>query len=230
MSGTGGTGSGTGGTAGRATDVGLGGSAGGAAACAGSRTELTIDGTRWIEGACNDYEIQGRWYCFTDDIADNDCDKEVGPRYDRKLVGYCLSGTTILDSAFKAWGASLAFELNGDPALGKSAYDAKAHGIVGFAVTVQGITSGNPLRLGFAGASNGAGVAPFVELPPLDNETRTLTALFDEASVPPGFPNAGEVVDPTAIGDVELQVVGNLREAPFEYCITQVAPILAPNN
>jgi hypothetical protein len=216
-----------GGATGRA-NAGMGG-ASNPVMCGGPRSELTIDGMHWTSGECNDYEIQGGWHCITDEIADEDCDHTTRlPRYDDEVMGYCLSGTTIVDFEFKAWGASLGLELNND-GVGKVGYDASAHGIVGFAVTVEGITSGNPLRIAFTPSATGIDTAPFVEYPSIENETRTLTAYIEDASVPAEWdvPSAGERADPTSIVDVELQVVGSRREAPFQFCITQVVPLVS---
>jgi hypothetical protein len=230
---TGGTQGGTAGAGGSSgsPSAGMGGS-GTPITCEGPRNELTIDGTHWIPGDCNDYEIEGAWYCITDEIADDDCDHTTSqPRYDDQVVGYCISGTTILDAEFKAWGATLAFELHNDGAA-KSSYDATAHGVVGFELTVQGITSGNPLRVTFTPTITGVDPSPFVEYPSLEYETRTLTTLIEDAIVPPEWEvaSAGDVPDPTAIVDVQLQVVGAQREAPYEFCITQVVPIVGGSN
>jgi hypothetical protein len=236
MGGSGGTQGGSGGAGGMGGSSspgtggsgGAGGSGGTPVTCTGPRTELTIDGTHWMPGECNDYEIQGAWYCFTDEIADTDCDKVAGPRYDATLVGYCLSGTTIVDPEFKSWGATLAFELQSAPGVGKSSYDAAAHAVIGFDITVQGITSGLPLRIGFTPSATNMDATPFVEFAPLADETRTLTALIEEAQVPPDWdvPTAGNVADPTSIADVQLQIPGGQVEAPYQVCITHVKPIL----
>jgi hypothetical protein len=182
-----------------------------------------------MSGECNDYAIQGGWYCFSDEIADGDCDEVAGPRYDTGLVGYCLSGTTIVDPEYKAWGATLAFELNNEPSVGKMSYDASAHGVVGFDITVQGTTSGVPLRVGFTPSVTNMDATPFVEFEPLADESRTLTVMIADAQVPPEWdvPTAGNVVDPTSIADVQVQVVGGELEAPYQFCITHVAPIVA---
>jgi hypothetical protein len=205
------------------------GGTGGTVTCTAPSNELTIDGTHWMPRPCNDYEIQGAWNCYDDEVADCDCDNTpTSPRWDSEVLGYCLSGTTILDTTYAAWGAGMAFELNNDLDTGKYAYDALAHDIIGFALTVEGLTGGNALRIGYTDSVTSTGVSPFVEFAALDNETRTLYAYFTDANVPAEWddPNAGKTVDGHAVMDVQLQIVGAMQEAPYQFCITHVVPIL----
>lgn len=233
MSMSGGTGGTTGGSDpsggnGGSMEAGSGGTGGSGGSgmtvdCEGPTNELTIDGSHWMERDCNDFDIQGAWYCYDDGLSDSDCEDK--PRWDTDLKGYCFSGTTIVSA--DAWGAGVGIELNADPVDGKDFYDAAAKNIVGFAITVEGV-SGTALHVNFTDEVMEKDVPPFIEYSPLGNETRVLEAYINEADVPATWdvPNAGQTVDPAKIMDIQVAVVGGDDEEPFEICITHVKPIL----
>jgi len=213
---------GSGGSSEAGTTSGDAGQTGGSSTCENDASELTIDGSDWMRGACNDAAIQGAWYCYADGTSETDCDGK--PRYEDG--GYCIGGQTKEDPSGAAWGAALAFELDHPDGEGKTTYDATAHGLTGFAFEVVGSTGGAPLRVAFNAAS-ASGVQPFVEFAPLDHERRTLHATLADAVVPADWnvPNAGAVVDPTNISDVELRVAGGTIAAAYDVCIIGVTPL-----
>lgn len=206
-----------------AGDTGSAGQSGdGEGSCEGDATELAIDGSYWMRGACNDAAIQGAWYCYADGISESDCDGK--PRYSDG--GYCIAGKVKNDPSGAAWGAAVAFELNHPDGAGKTSYDATEHRVTGFAFEVVGSTEGAPLRVAF-NAPSASGVQPFVEFSPLDADRRTLRASIAAAAVPSDWdvPNAGAVVDPARISDVELRVAGGTSDAAYDLCVVSVTPL-----
>jgi hypothetical protein len=162
---TGGVGGGVGGATG-----GAGGSVAGDAGTAGvapvvctntDQTALPIDADGWVARECNERGIQGPWYCYADGIATSSCVDGTVPY--RAGAGMCISGSTIVDTTYAAWGAGIALGLNesgdmgGTAASVKSAYNATMNGVTGFEVEITGTTGNLPIRIGFTGAGGRGG-------------------------------------------------------------------------
>lgn len=182
---------------------------------------LAIEEDGWIWAECNEFGIQGGWYCYTDGQTESTCLENVPPYDDGKM---CLSGET-LGPIPNTWGAGIGLglaETDDDPPV-KMPYDAASRGIVGFSVTITGSTGGNDLRVGFTTSAMPTLTPPFVVVP----GAGTHDLLFEDAIVPPDWavPNAGETVDPTAIYDIQFQVAGDGVAAPFDFCVTDITPI-----
>jgi hypothetical protein len=216
---------------------GAGGSVAGDAGTAGvapvvctntDQTALPIDADGWVARECNERGIQGPWYCYADGIATSSCVDGTVPY--RAGAGMCISGSTIVDTTYAAWGAGIALGLNesgdmgGTAASVKSAYNATMNGVTGFEVEITGTTGNLPIRIGFTGAAPQVGAAPFVEVP----GPGIYQVPIDTALVPAAWdtdPNAGQYADPTTIFDMQLQIVGANIAADYDYCIARVSPI-----
>jgi hypothetical protein len=190
------------------------------------KTILTIDAKGWVDRACNDYNIQGAWYCFADTQGTSNCVKNQVP-YVASPAGMCLSGKT--STASGAYGAALGLELNstGGAMSVKNAYDATLNNVVGFEITITGTTGGPGLRATFTTGASTTATQPFVELP----GAGTYQVMLKDAQVPGSFfmPATAEVeLNAAAIYDLQLAIPPNSNfAATFDYCITKIKPILA---
>ena len=207
------------------------GTSGGPVTCSNSDSStLPIDETGWVARECNSSGIQGAWYCYADPVAPTDCSSGMAPY--RAGSGMCISGETIMDETYAAWGAGIGLSLNetgevDGAASVKSAYNASMNGVAGFQISITGTTGEKPIRVGFTGAAEDTGLpSPFWEVPgPGD-----YTVMLADAVVPAAWEdtaNAGEYADPTSIFDMQIQVVGGGPEAgaPYDFCIASVTPV-----
>jgi hypothetical protein len=246
--GNGGSTSGNGGTAGAGT--GQGGSSGGgaagaggsvpdggprpdaAAACANAdKTIIPIDATGFVTRTCNNFGMQGAWYCYADGVAGgtSSCVQGRTP-FVAASTGMCVSGTTSTNTVGGAFGAGIGFSLNdsGGAAAVKSAYNAQMNNVVGFEITVTGTTD-VALRLNLTGAASSNDPAPFVALP----GAGTYQVMIADAVVPGGWANAnaGSRATPASIFDVQLAVPADATKAAnYNFCITRLKPILASDT
>jgi len=231
--GTGGTPTGGAGGVGGGAGVGTGGAGGSAGAdpivCSNTdKTLLPIDAEGFVWAMCNERGVQGPWYCYDDGVQTSSCVDGMVPY--RAGSGMCISGNTVEDTTFAAWGAGIALGLNesGDTAgpgtSVKSAYNATMNGVTGFEVEITGTTGNLPLRIGFSGANPQVGAAPFVEVP----GPGIYQVPIDTALVPAAWetdPNAGQYANPASIFDMQIQVVGGNVAAAYDYCVARVSPI-----
>ena len=231
-SGNGGSGN-TGGTTGAGGATGQGGTGDGgvvvrdaAPTCANpDRTIVPIDATGFATRGCNDFGMQGAWYCYADGAAGATTSCMTGKTpYLAASTGMCLSGAT--STAAGAYGAGIGFSLNdsGGAASVKSAYNAQMANVIGFEITVTGTTD-VALRMQFTTAAASSDPAPFVALP----GAGTYQVMLADAVVPGGWANAnaGSRVNPASIFDVQLAVPASSKAANYNYCITKLKPILA---
>jgi len=224
---------GAGGTAGAGATAGSGGTAG-AAEIVCSNTDLTmlpIDAEGFVWAKCNERAIQGPWYCYDDGVATSDCVDGAVPY--RAGGGMCLSGDTIVDTTYAAWGAGIALGLNETGDMGgagtsvKGSYNATMNGVTGFRVNITGDTGGLPIRIGFTSAAPQVGAAPFIQFPGAGTGT-PYDVPIAQALVPETWttdPNAGMAADPANIFDMQVQVVGADVAAHYDFCIESVTPI-----
>jgi hypothetical protein len=209
-------------TTGGATTGGSNDSGDTGAVCPGGILDtIPIEQDGWVDGTCNEYAIQGTWYCYDDGTTPTSCVEDVVP-YDNG--GMCLTGDA-LGPVPGTWGGGIGLGLDetDDMPPVKMPYDATAHDIIGFTVTITGFTGGNAIRIGFTSSAMPTEASPFVAVP----GAGTHNILFEDAIVPQDWqvPNAGETVDPSMIYDVQVQLAGDGMVAPFDYCITALTPI-----
>jgi hypothetical protein len=202
------------------------GTGGSSAKCSNTDLDtLPIDAGGRVELACNNWNIQGGWYCFDDKINPTSCIDGKTP-YRASAAGMCLSGYTTVDPTFAAYGAALGLSLNA--AVGtKSAYDATANGVKGFKIEVTGDLGGSPLLVLFTGSAD-PGASPFVEV----NGTGTFDIPIADARVPETWsvPEAGERASAANLWDIRFQIPGGARAFSYNFCITSVTPLTTSNT
>lgn len=198
---------------------GTAGTGGGGTACGATGT-LTIDASGHVDRACNDWGIEGNWYCFDDNVNPTSCIDGRTP-YRASATGMCLSGYTTVDPTFAAYGATLGLSLNSTVGA-KAAYDAAQNGVTGFRIRVSGELGGHALKVIFTGAAE-PGMSPFVEV----NGTGSFDVLIADAVVPTSWsgPEAGERADPSNVWDIRFQIPGGIEASNYNFCITAVTPI-----
>lgn len=224
--GSAGSGSGPISTTGAAGSSHSGGGGSSTAACSNSdHSVVPIDSTGWVPRNCDDVGIQGAWYCYGDGMTPNDC-KGGTPPWRASSSGMCISGTS-LGPVMNTYGAAVGLSLNdsGGTSSVKGPWNATSNNVVGFEVTVTGNLGGLDLRMAFKDAS-GADVAPFYTI----IAPGTYPIMFSQAQVPASWmvANAGAMVMPTALTDLQFQIAGDEKAgAAFDYCITELKPIVA---
>ncbi len=187
--------------------------------------------------ACNNqWGITGAWYCFADTSGTSSCPGGTAGNgvipYNKMNNAMCLSGTTAsgMPSA-TAYGAAIGLELNHvNPDAGpKSPYNAKAKGIVGFAITISGDSGGSILNVNFPPAQSTTGEAPGVTLPGVaTGSPMTYNVLFSDAIMSDNSATPiPKVVDQTNVTDVQLKIdVDGIAHA-YNFCITKIVPLMA---
>jgi hypothetical protein len=186
----------------------------------------------WVERASTGCGIQGSFYWFADSQGTTLTGVTQGSVPYRPGSGMCLTGRTVVDPDYQAWGAAIGLDLSYNTNTNiQEAWDATAYGVVGFRVTVSGTTGKVPLRFQVESlASRPADTAlPFVEI----EAPGTYTVLFEDAHVPSSWDisNAGEAADPSSIYSISLLVVGGGDTASdFDVCLTSLRPIVGETS
>lgn len=199
---------------------------------------IPIPNTGFVDRACNVYGIQGSWYCFSDQATATSggtegCIKGALPV--GGTPGACLSGTlTSGTSAYVGIGVSL--NATGGASAVKSAYNATASGVVGFAITVTGTITGANLRIGFTNDNGMTAnyVAPFVNEASPAAGGSTYNVLFAGPPVPSvpttftGTADPGAMLNASEIYDVQVEIPGQPSPTTVTYsnfCVTNIVPI-----
>ncbi len=210
----------TGGDGGVAGTAGTGGTTG--LSCG---DPLTLDVTGWVDVSSNGCGIQGPWHWFKDNAGTIVSDAVADTPPYRAGSGMCLQGSTIVDEAFLAYGATIGLNLSEAPDGTPLPFNASQHGIVGFEVTLSGSWT-QELRLGFPSVVPSTDAAPFVLVG--NTGPGVYIASLAAAVVPADWnvPNAGQAADPAAIAAVHLAIAGGASAAPFDVCITSLRPIV----
>jgi hypothetical protein len=232
------SGSSSGGTGGSTAMTGSGGSGNtGGSAPTGTGAELLTDEAKmngWIGGdtassADDPGGIQGSVYLYGDGTS---CTAAMGnPCTVEK--GCCISGHTVVDSTYKAWGCGIGIGLNetGGDASVKQPY--KGAPGAKFSFTITGTTGGNPLRVGFTQAANTTDlVSPYKQLSAFTAGT-TATMGFSDATFPTwcketcvgsdgAVATPGSPANPAGSYDIQFQIPGGDKEGDFNFCITSI--------
>ncbi|HEY5957626.1 MAG TPA: hypothetical protein VIV60_13765, partial [Polyangiaceae bacterium] len=107
----------------------------------------------------------------------------------------CISGETVADTTYKAWGCAMALDLNtsGGATDTKGAYAGKAKGFH-VTLTADAIASGQEVRIAYAQGATSAGISPFVggkaeasttKMTGTTSATGSFDVLFSDVSCPP---------------------------------------------
>jgi hypothetical protein len=233
--GTGGIGT-AGGTGGIGTTGGMGGTSTGGAGSSGTTVPdclgnpLPMPEGGFVMPNSNGCNMTGAWYWFKD-LPVGSLETTVTAPANTLTTPVvasggraCIRGNTVVDPTYLAWGAGIGFDFN-NPMGGaaKQSFDAKAHGIGGFEITVTG-SFPQGLSVQFAPtvmASNQAN--PFVPV----THPGTYRVRLADAFVPMQWTsvNAGSGVDPTQVGSLQVTVVGGALSSAFDFCIESVIPL-----
>ncbi len=166
--------------------------------------------------------------------------------------GVCLSGATIVDSTYAAWGCGMGLSLNtaapkvstdadgGTEADGgaadagtadKRTYSGPA---TCFELTFTGTTGGLTLRVGFTQYADPSiktqSVAPFKTLKAFTNGWTGQVCFADVtcpnwSSAPGQGCPANMVATPSSSYDLQVQVPGGASASAYEFCLTKVIPL-----
>lgn len=187
--------------------------------CDGGVSAVPISEVAEVTASCETAGIGGWWYCFQDDINPSGCIEGELP-FDPDRSGLCLSGSTTVDPSYVAFGAGVGLTLNQGPN-GRRPWNAAARNIVGFRVVLTGETNGLGLRVIFTTSANDRDEDPMIDLPgPGEYEI-----LFENVRYPLASPLAGDPVDPAALYDAQVMVVGAESEGSYDFCLTEFTPV-----
>ncbi|HLV43376.1 MAG TPA: hypothetical protein VKY39_00295, partial [Aggregatilineales bacterium] len=176
--------------------------------------------------------VQGAIYLYGDETS---CTFTMGEN-PCTAAGCCISGATITDPTFAAWGCGIGISLNetGGDASTKLPY--KGSPTATFNYTFTGDTGGNQLRAGFTQFNDTAGlVSPYLPINAFTNGVQGSVS-FDTATYPswcstsedclappdrmPADP--GAPADPAAAHDLQFQIAGGERDGAFSLCLTSL--------
>lgn len=192
-------------------------------ACLGNPLPMPANG--FVAANSNGCGITGSWYWYKDKIegtVTDETDVTLPPTAGTPVIStggaVCLEGHTVAVEG--AWGAGIGINLDNPLGTAKT-YDLTAHGIGGFEVTVTGEFP-QGLRMNFADATANI-AAPFVPMA----RPGTYRIMLADAFVPIGWDTsvAGTGVVPTAVGQLQFQVVGGQLDKNFKFCVTSVIPL-----
>lgn len=182
--------------------------------------DIPLEDTGWVGRDCTPYGIQGAWYCYDDGVVETSCVANTPPFKDGAM---CLSGSTIEDDTFAAYGAGIGLSLNdsGGTTSVKGPYDATAYGVIGFEIEITGDSGGLPIRVQMSRTATDE-QSPYAQLP----GAGTYKVMLEDVLVPTWADvGAGDPIDPTTIYDLQIQVVGAEAEASYDICVARVTPI-----
>lgn len=221
--GSGGNGNGSGGSA-----NGSGGSGGGSSGPVTCTTDLMTlragDSNNWIATAPATCGVQGALYAFSDPTT---CPSTANVCA-AGSAGCCITGTTIVDSTYAAYGCGLGLDLNssGGTSAVKSAYSGPAKG---FKITLSGsVSKGQPIRIMYSSAATdpSGGTSPYKEV----TDVGTYSVLFSDATCPTWATSAQcTPVSGSGAYSIKVQVAGGGASTdpvgPFNVCITSLTPL-----
>jgi len=156
--------------------------------------------------------------------------------------GICLSGETIKDTTYAAWGCGIGLSLNAAEtddtgAVGDAGTDEKltySGPATCFELTFTGTTGGLTLRVGFTQYADPSiksqGVAPFKTLRAF-TDGWTGQVCFADVTCPnwPTAPDQGcpadMVATPSSSYDLQIQVPGGDGANVYDFCLTKVVPL-----
>lgn len=179
--------------------------------------DIPIEADGWFDSNSNLNGFTGAWYCYDDGLQDSSCVDDETPYVDG--MGMCLTGETIVDDTYKAWGAGIAVSLF-DKSNKKNPYDADAAGITGFEVTITGDTDGADLLMQIPRTTSSTEDAPQVLL-----KIGTQRVDITDAVVPDwATKDPGETPNTDALYELKFKLDGAKTESSYNFCVTSVVP------
>ncbi len=183
---------------------------------------LTSAGSyNWIEGDTAT-SVQGAVYGYGDGTS---CTVSDSVSVCTTQSNCCISGATIVDSTYAAYGCGIGVSLN--DAGGTATKAAYAGTAVGFRVTITGSFT-QELRVGYTSSADTSGqISPFKggsAQASTITAPGTYTILFTDVSCPPA---AWGTCNPLAGGpfDFQAQIVGAAVAGAYELCITELSAV-----
>lgn len=186
--------------------------------------------------------VQGAIYAYGDGEGSLTSPAEAGSDWETPCVEdadaggvkCCVSGTTVADDTYAAWGFAIGLDLNATSAGKKSGYAGDAKGFT-IKISVGKLASGQEVRIGYKQKTTDA-VSPFVggkggvSTTKITGSSATFDVLFTDVSCPDA--EWGTCTKPTSapIG-LEIQLSGTGTDetkvgATTDFCITSIVPIL----
>lgn len=183
--------------------------------------------------------VQGAIYAYGDGEGSLTSPAEAGSDWespcteDGGAVKCCVSGTTVADDTYKAWGFAIGLDLNATSAGKKSGYDGDAKGFT-IKVSVGKLAAGQEIRVGYKQKTTDD-ISPFVggskeaSTIKLTGTTGTFDVLFTDVSCPPAA--WGTCTKPTSAPlGLEIQLPGTGTDetkvgTTTDFCITSIVPI-----
>ena len=174
--------------------------------------------TGWFPANSNQYGFQGSWYCFDDGELDTTCVTDEPPWVEGK--GMCLTGSTIVDDTYAAWGAGIGASLNDDDGT-KLPFDAEGAGITGFKFTITGDLGGATLKFMLPLTSRESEDGP----PEYTAKVGANSVTFDDVVRPAWADADQEAANAEALYELKWQIAGGEVEAEYDFCVTDVEPL-----
>ncbi|HXJ23094.1 MAG TPA: hypothetical protein VMT03_22945, partial [Polyangia bacterium] len=139
----------------------------------------------------------------------------------------CLSGTTIVDSTYAAWGCGIGVELDDDGST-KHVYNGP---VSCFMITLTGSSGGNVVRIQFTQSANPASgaVSPYTEIPAFTNGWSGSVCFKDVTC--PGWATADQCSKSGTNGtpvDMQIQVSAGSTASTvgaYNVCLTSIVPM-----
>lgn len=184
--------------------------------------------------------VQGAIYAYGDGEGSLTSPAEAGSDWETPCVEdtggvkCCVSGTTVADDTYAAWGFAIGLDLNATTAGKKSGYAGDAKGFT-VKITVGELAAGQEIRIGYKQKTTDD-ISPFVggskeaSTIKLTGTSGTFDVLFTDVSCPPAA--WGTCTKPTSAPlGLEIQLPGTGTDATkvgttSDFCITSIVPIL----
>lgn len=174
--------------------------------------------TGWFPSNSNQACFQGSWYCFDDGEVETTCVTDTPP-WDATVMAMCMTGSTIVDSTYAAWGAGIGASLN-DQDGDKEFFDADAAGIKGFKFTISGDLGGATLKFKVPRSTKDKDSPPEFVL-----KVGTNTVEFSDLEPPDWDEFSPSDLDISELTELKWQIAGGDVEAEYNFCVSDVEPI-----
>jgi hypothetical protein len=197
---------------------------GGGAPAAGSGNALLVR-DNWVDAATNGVGVQGAFFVYVD----HSNITTIAPTAGESETGYCVSGTAaqVVNMDFgNFFGAVAALNLSQQPGVDTpGAYDAAAHGVVGFGFDINGDT-GSALRF----VVKAFGVHDGYCINNVPECATNCSVEFNLNEMTQNCWTAGGALPPSnSLAAIEWQITTNENApVPFDYCIENLHAVLAP--